>query len=112
MNRNKRNNGFGSETSGDGKAGNATRENGFLAYGYEICKYLKTENWTRGWSREHQVPYAYKDNQWVGYDDEESIRIKLDYIKKFCLGGAMVWSIDLDDFKNVCSDKINYPLTR
>ncbi len=76
-----------------------------------MCHYIKNEKWTRGWSREHQVPYAFKDNQWVGYDDEESIKIKVDYIIKYCLGGAMVWSIDLDDFKNTCSDK-PYPLTR
>ena len=76
-----------------------------------MCHYIKKDNWTRGWSREHQVPYAYKDTQWVGYDDEESIKIKVDYIIKYCLGGAMVWSIDLDDFKNICSDK-PYPLTR
>jgi hypothetical protein len=29
------------------------------------------------WSKEHQVPYAFKKNQWVGYDDESSINIKV-----------------------------------
>ena len=50
---------------GDGAAGEATREKGFLSYGFEICKYIKKENWTR------------KSNQWVGYDDEASIKIKV-----------------------------------
>ena len=33
--------------------------------GFEICKYIKKDNWTRKWSKEHQVPFAYKSNQWV-----------------------------------------------
>ncbi len=53
---------------------------GFLSYGFEICKYLKKDNWTRKWSKEHQVPFAYKSNQWVGYDDEASIKIKVIYL--------------------------------
>jgi chitinase len=68
---------FGAECIGDGKSDEFTRENGFLAYGFEICKYIKNENWTRMWSKEHQVPYAFKKNQWVGYDDESSINIKV-----------------------------------
>lgn len=68
---------FGAESTGDGEPGEASRESGFLSYGFEICKYIKKDNWTRGWSRDHQVPFAYKNNQWVGYDDEESIKIKV-----------------------------------
>ena len=102
---------FGSECSGDGKSGEFTRENGFLAYGFEICKYIDKENWTRVWSKDHQAPFAYKQNQWVGYDDELSIKIKVDYIKKYCLGGAMIWTIDLDDFSGVCSNT-TFPLTK
>jgi len=74
---------FGSESSDAGRPGESTRENGFLSYGLEICKYLKKDNWTRGWSPDHQVPYAFKDNQWVGYDDEESIEIKVLHYSRF-----------------------------
>lgn len=108
---NKNERSFGSACAGEGQPGESTRESGFLSYGFEICKYLKSQNWTRAWSREHQVPYAYKQSQWVGYDDEESIKVKVNYVTKYCLGGAMVWSIDLDDFKGFCADK-PYPLTR
>ena len=93
--KNKNNRLFNAETTGDGLPGENTRESGFLSYGFEICKYLKLDNWTRVWSRERQIPYAYKANQWVGYDDEESIQAKLDYVVDNCLGGAMIWSIDL-----------------
>jgi chitinase len=36
------------------------------------------------------VPYAYKDDQWVGYDDQQSIANKAKIVKQFNLGGIMV----------------------
>ncbi len=109
--KNKKERSFGSKTIGDGIPGEATREKGFLSYGFEICKYVQKEKWTRGWSKSQRVPYAFKSNQWVGYDDENSINIKVDYIVDHCLGGAMVWSIDLDDFKGFCSNQ-TFPLSK
>ena len=47
-------------------------------------------------------PYAYKDNQWVGFDDIDTIRRKSEYIRSMGLGGGMVWALDLDDFNNRC----------
>ena len=34
------------------------------------------------------------DNQWMSYDDETTIAIKLYYANKHCLGGTVIWSID------------------
>lgn len=36
-------------------------------------------------------------NQWVSWDDAETLKIKVDYANQRCLGGTMVWAIDLDD---------------
>ena len=47
-------------------------------------------------------PYAYKDTQWVGYDDVTTLRRKSEYIRSMGLGGGMVWALDLDDFSNRC----------
>lgn len=47
-------------------------------------------------------PYAYKDNQWVSYDDKEMLRIKSQLIRSLNLGGGMIWALDLDDFNNRC----------
>ncbi|KAI1403139.1 hypothetical protein F4819DRAFT_248058 [Hypoxylon fuscum] len=36
-------------------------------------------------------------NQWVSWDDAETMKIKMDYANQRCLGGRMAWAIDLDD---------------
>lgn len=56
-------------------------------------------------------PYAYKDNQWVSFDDKEMIRRKSELVRKLNLGGGMVWALDLDDFKNHCGEG-EHPLLR
>lgn len=95
--------------SGPGTAGPYTREAGFLAY-YEICNMLAAGA-QRYWEPEQQVPYLIQGDQWVGYDDEESIKMKLKYIKEEGYAGAMIWNIDLDDFKQICpSSSRRYPL--
>lgn len=40
---------------------------------------------TRVWNDEHRTPYAYKLDQWVGYDDEESltVKVKFDLVRKW-----------------------------
>ena len=48
-------------------------------------------------------------NQWVSYDDQDMIRHKSEYVRRMGLGGAMVWALDLDDFRNVCGEG-HYPL--
>ncbi|XP_069897885.1 chitinase-3-like protein 1 isoform X2 [Dipodomys merriami] len=59
-----------------------------------------------------QVPYATKGNQWVGYDDTESIKSKVQYLKNRQLAGAMVWALDLDDFRgSFCGQNLRFPLT-
>ncbi|XP_077820168.1 chitinase-3-like protein 1 isoform X3 [Macaca mulatta] len=59
-----------------------------------------------------QVPYATKGNQWVGYDDQESVKSKVQYLKDRQLAGAMVWALDLDDFQgSFCGQDLRFPLT-
>lgn len=36
-------------------------------------------------------------NQWVSYDNQETLKLKLDYANSKCLGGAMVWASSTDD---------------
>jgi len=89
--------------SGPGRQGAFTKEAGFLAYN-EICIDLIEGGWTE---RSDPVgsPYVTKGDQWVGYDTKDSIAVKMDYVRTRRLGGAMIWAIDLDDFRGVCGDR-------
>jgi chitinase len=80
-----------------------------LAY-YEVCELLLNDA-VYVWDEEMKVPYAVDGDQWVGFDDEKSIRHKMGWIKENGFGGAMVWTIDMDDFSGtVCGNNVKYPL--
>lgn len=91
-----------------GTAGTYTREAGYLAY-YEVCE-LISKGAQLNYIDDQHVPYLVSGNQWVGYDNERSLREKVRYIRDNGFGGAMVWALDLDDFKGHFCGKGNYPL--
>ncbi|XP_077298658.1 uncharacterized protein LOC143919933 isoform X2 [Arctopsyche grandis] len=119
---------IGAPADGPGEQGDATREKGYLAY-YEICESLmpksrkkrETEDSDEYEDEEEEEwvivqpnaramgPYAYKGNQWVGYDDIDIVKKKAQYVAENSLGGIMFWSIDNDDFRGKCHEK-PYPL--
>lgn len=70
-----------------------------------MCKEVKSGNWTAKFDDVGKCPYAYHGDQWVGYEDENSIGIKMDFIREHGYGGGMIWAIDLDDFTGVCGEK-------
>lgn len=88
--------------SGPGEPGKFTRSAGFLAY-HEICDNVKNDGWVVTKDPEGRVgPYASKHDQWVSYDDVSNVVKKAELIKELNLGGGMIWSMDLDDFKGLC----------
>ena len=91
------NHGLGASASGNAQPGTYTKESGFLAY-YEIC----SQSFTIVTGTAVKAPYGYKGNEWVGFDDVNSLQRKVDLIKSKNLRGAMFWAIDLDDFQNMC----------
>ncbi|XP_043818440.1 chitinase-3-like protein 2 [Dromiciops gliroides] len=101
------NTGVGAPAKGPGTPGQFTAEGGFLAY-YEVCQFLQGATIKK--IPEQQVSYAVKGNQWVGFDDIESVETKVQYLKNSELGGAMIWSIDLDDFTGEFCKKGPFPL--
>jgi hypothetical protein len=36
------------------------------------------------------------DDQWIGYDDNETIALKTAWADSLCLGGTQIWSVDLN----------------
>lgn len=54
--------------------------------------------YVRYWDDQAKVPYLYNPTtkQFISYDDEESLKIKSEYVKEHHLGGAMVWELGED----------------
>ncbi|XP_008556588.2 acidic mammalian chitinase-like [Microplitis demolitor] len=101
--------GIGAASLGVGAAGPYTREAGMLGYN-EICEMQKNGGWNVNYDEERQAPWAHKDRQWIGFDNIKSIKAKAEFAKQLGLGGAMVWSIETDDFRGICGEK--YPLLK
>ncbi|XP_028849103.1 acidic mammalian chitinase-like isoform X2 [Denticeps clupeoides] len=106
--RNPSQNGIGAPISGAGTPGKYTQEAGELAY-FEICGFL-SGGATEVWNSAQDVPYAYQGNQWVGYDNIKSFGIKVDWLMKNNFAGAMVWTIDMDDYLGTFCNQGKYPL--
>ena len=73
--RSKKQTGINAPAAEAGRSGPYTQAAGFLSY-FEICKLLKN-GWKKEWHDEQKIPYAYKDDQWVGFDDPKSIKLKV-----------------------------------
>ncbi|XP_051890544.1 acidic mammalian chitinase-like isoform X2 [Pristis pectinata] len=97
----------GAPVSGAGQVGVLTREPGLVAY-YETCVFLKIA--VSQVIADQQVPYAFKGNQWIGYDNQQSYKVKAQWLMSNHFGGAMVWSLDLDDFSGTRCKEGPYPL--
>lgn len=74
--------------------------------GYEdynsICQKINWNQYTSVLDAYQKAPYAFSGTRWVGYESPASAAIKAQYIKDKSLGGAMFWSLESDDYSNVC----------
>lgn len=66
---------LGAPIKGPGHEGFYTQKPGFLAY-FEICDMVVNEGWYQG-EDEDGSPYIVNGDQWVGYDNEKSIKKKV-----------------------------------
>ena len=89
---------------------------GYLSYWDIQERYLHADSgYTRYWDNEAQVPYLYNSDtqQFVTYDDEQSIGLKADFINDRNLGGLMFWELATDardnSLLNTVYDRIGGP---
>lgn len=103
--------GEGTSSRGPGNAGEITRQPGMLAY-YEICQMIRKQKWLSGRDGSGKSgPYATSKNQWVGYEDPDSVAVKAKYVVNSGFGGIAAWTLDLDDFSNQCCNEA-FPLLK
>ncbi|XP_017477717.1 PREDICTED: chitinase-3-like protein 1 [Rhagoletis zephyria] len=93
---------------GRGLAGQYSIEPGSIGYN-ELCERMRTEPWTVEWDEAQMTPYAYLAQQWVAFENPRSISLKAQYVKDNNLAGVMLWSLESDDFRGICSGE-KYPL--
>ena len=54
--------------------------------------------------------YAFKEDDWVAYDDVNTLKLKCDYINSLNLAGVMFWDLSMDDFTGDFCDLGRFPL--
>ncbi|CAG9578058.1 unnamed protein product [Danaus chrysippus] len=99
---NENNTNVGSPSSGFGELGSL----GFVNYP-DICTFINThENNNLDMKRDQdaKVPYLSRNSEWVSYDDTDSVIEKAKFIRKQKLRGAMIYSLNADDYKGVCRE--------
>lgn len=94
--------GEGIPAHGPGKPGEYTKQPGMLAY-YEVCDRIKNRGWRKGREASQKSgPFAMLNDQWVGFEDYDSVANKAKYVLNSGLGGIAAWTVDLDDYSNRC----------
>ncbi|EEC14256.1 chitinase, putative, partial [Ixodes scapularis] len=68
----------------------------------QICRGQILDGWPAEWDSVTASPYTYDDECWVSYDDEASLRMKVDWAILQNLAGVFVWSVDQDDYRADC----------
>ena len=104
-------NGFKSKAVGEGgNAGMYTQQAGMINYN-ELCLQLKAGGWTVKRNSTFKVPYAVKGNQWISFDDAQSIKDKVGFLKSKGLAGGMIYALENDDHAGLCGQG-TFPLLR
>lgn len=60
---------------------------------------LTNRRYVRHWEPAAMVPWLYDaaSGLWITYDDPESVRAKVDYVRAHRLGGVVIWELGGDD---------------
>ncbi|KRG46872.1 hypothetical protein ARC20_04150 [Stenotrophomonas panacihumi] len=73
-------------------------DGGFISWREIAEGPLKQKAWTRHWDAKAQAPWLWNatTHQFISYDDPQSLRAKIDYVKRKGLGGVMYWEYRQD----------------
>jgi chitinase len=93
---------------GKGKVVESTANNGLYqvpvkgmrggGYTYLKDSVVNQKGFIRYWDDESKAPYLFNADKkiFITYDDEQSVKAKCDYVKKYKLAGAMFWEYSSD----------------
>ncbi|KAH7159262.1 glycoside hydrolase superfamily [Fusarium sp. MPI-SDFR-AT-0072] len=89
-------NGLGCSFAGPSKKGECTDSDGVMSLG-EIKNLIKNKGVKSTYLKDSMMKQIAWDDQWIGYDDEETFAAKKAWADGLCFGGTMVWSIDFQE---------------
>ncbi|KAH9367004.1 hypothetical protein HPB48_000056 [Haemaphysalis longicornis] len=92
------------EGDGRGRPGPFSATPGQLAY-FEICYNVYRNGWARVFNAGTSCPYAFKGRQWVSYDDADSVRAKVAFVRNRTLAGVALVDVAADDYMGMCGPK-------
>lgn len=108
---NENNPNVGSPASGFGSVGGL----GFVNYP-DVCAFLGGMGVSQRWEEAALVPYLYSGREWISFESPRSVAAKADYIKARGLRGAMIYSLNADDYVGSCgargADDTTFPLAQ
>lgn len=110
---NAENPGVGSPAAGFGDLGGG----GFVDYPL-VCDYRAehARDVTLRFDVESRVPYLYRGSEWLSYDSPRSVMDKAAFVKDNKLRGAMIYSLNADDYRGRCASAPDpsaaFPLAR
>ena len=79
--------------SGPSKPAPCTNFEGVMSL-IEIQQLIKRRNLTPKYLPDSMMKQITWDDQWIGYDDDETFAAKRAFADGLCFGGTMIWSID------------------
>ncbi|KEY64330.1 hypothetical protein S7711_09875 [Stachybotrys chartarum IBT 7711] len=84
---------------GGADPGPCTANSGTLSY-REIMDIIDRHELSPYWDEVNAAKYiTWNADQWVSYDDEDTIAQKIEFANNLGLGGLLIWAIDLDNDK-------------
>ena len=78
---------------------------------------IRANHWNYNWLDIEKAPFVFSNKyngpqiKWTGFDDVKSFEYKVRFLKEAGLGGAMLFSLDTEDFDNDC-EQGKFPLLR
>ncbi|KAK3208706.1 hypothetical protein GRF29_77g1643686 [Pseudopithomyces chartarum] len=91
---------------GPSKPGVCTNGDGVLSL-VEIEQLIKEKNLKPKYLPEAMMKQITWDDQWIGYDDAETIKNKKAWADDQCFGGTMAWSVDFNSGGGSGLDRVN-----
>ena len=67
----------------------------------EVCAILQTPNTVKQFDFYSQVPFAYRNFDWIAYENEMSVAIKAQWVIKTGMGGIVTFALNFDDTKGI-----------